>query len=292
MKIVYFDHNVYIKCLDNTQLCEKIIKWRDEKEITVLYSPAHIEEVYRVASDKNSIYRCKMLDLLNLFEIITQNKEAFPSEEGGVRIENEKPEVCYARCKSIDTRNRVEEDSLKRFMIDTAHYKKMLSEDKQNRSISTLSALDVWDNTVVKGLIDDWNNNKDDYILKYNNSIDIIMLKLIGLDRSLPMDFMFKENSFEERLKYSHKEIEFTIEFLMRVLNFCGYCAEKSEKTAISSTHDVSHCIYATVADSLVTMDERFAKKSKAVYTYLGVNTDVIYCRDLDAINTWIEQKT
>ena len=72
---------------------------------------------------------------------------------------------------------------------------------------------------------------------------------------------------------------------LFRILNFAGYCSEKSEQTSISGTHDVSHAIYATKADFLVTMDRKFAKKCKAVYNFLGVRTSVIFCKQNEVVN-------
>ena len=74
----------------------------------------------------------------------------------------------------------------------------------------------------------------------------------------------------------------------MRILNFCGYWVEKTDRTAVSSIHDVSHCIYDTFADYIISMDERFSKKCKAIYTYLGVPTKVIYCKDDEDVLFWI----
>lgn len=92
-----------------------------------------------------------------------------------------------------------------------------------------------------------------------------IQLSNSRVDKTLPDNFCLRRGNFAE-LEISHKQLEYTIEILFRILNFAGYCSEKSEQTSISGTHDVSHAIYATKADFLVTMDRRFAKKCKAVY--------------------------
>ena len=42
-----------------------------------------------------------------------------------------------------------------------------------------------------------------------------------------------------------------------------------------------------TEADILLTMDYRFAQKCKAVYSFLGAKTTVIYCKQQDIIDVW-----
>ena len=69
----------------------------------------------------------------------------------------------------------------------------------------------------------------------------------------------------------------------MRVLNYCGYIAEKNERAAVSSTHDTTHCTYGTACDGIITMDKRFARKCQAVYYYIGVTTKVLYCDKPDS---------
>ena len=170
-------------------------------------------------------------------------------------------------------------DSLAKFEVDSSNYKKMISEDKHNTFITNLSAEEIWQFEILTRLLDDLNKNIKKIIYDYNNSLINSLLCQAGVDKRLSDDFCFKRGNYSDRLKNNYNELEYTIEILMRLLNFCGYNAEKTERTAISSTHDVTHCIYATGADRILTMDERFAKKCGAVYKFLGVDTQVIFCK-------------
>ena len=114
--------------------------------------------------------------------------------------------------------------------------------------------------------------------------MEVQILRLLNIDKTLPDNFCLKKGNFVE-LEISHKQLEYTMEILFRILNYSGYFAEKSEQTSISGTHDVSHAIYATKADVLLTTDLRFAKKCKATYEFLGVKTKVVFCAQNEVMN-------
>ncbi len=63
---------------------------------------------------------------------------------------------------------------------------------------------------------------------------------------------------------------------LFQILRLSGYQKDKGANKGVSHTHDVSHGIYGTGADFLVTADIRFSKRCEAVYFYLGVPTKVV----------------
>lgn len=279
---LYLDHNIYIEALENEELYRGLLELRD-KGIQCLYSPAHIEEIYKVDADEKSKNRDKMGVLMNLISQITSNNEVFPTEAGLV-ITNEHPIECYDRVARSDTRTIVKNDSYIRFIVDNDNYKNLLKADKHNSSISNIEPKKIWDNPVVKYYVDCFNKNIDKIIEKNNKSFEVQVLKLCGVDKELPATFGLKRDNFPE-LEISHKQLEYTIEILFRILNHSGYYAEKSERTSVSGTHDVSHAIYATKANSFITMDERFSKKCKAVYSFLGIRTDVVYCKQGDILN-------
>ncbi len=280
---IYLDQNVYIAILDKELDKDRLMAYKKENDYEFVYGPAHIEEVYRVAADVNSPFNDKMPELLNVIKDITDSHEVLPTLEGVV-VRVEPPESCYRRVKAIDTTERVEKDSLLKFCIDTENYKKMLDEDKHNQSISALQPKNVWDNKTIEKLIDDMNNNSVNIVNRYNNSLECNMLRLVGLDRHLDEGFNFERKQYHQRLKSHFDELEYTVEILMRVLNFCGYYAEKNERTAISSTHDITHCIYGTECDYLITKDKRFAKKCEAIYEFIGADTIVKYCKTAEDV--------
>ena len=114
-------------------------------------------------------------------------------------------------------------------------------------------------------------------VKKHNSSYENFIFKLSGIDKDLPEDLEIHQGMYSE-IKNCHKVLEFVIEILFRMLNVHGYNAEKKEDTTISGIHDVSHAIYATQASKLFTVDKRFASKCKAIYYFLGVDTEVILC--------------
>lgn len=54
---VYLDHNIYIEALENKKLRNLLVK--PTEKLQCLYSPAHMEEIYRVDADKTSKYHSK-----------------------------------------------------------------------------------------------------------------------------------------------------------------------------------------------------------------------------------------
>lgn len=285
MKYLYLDHNIYISALNDDTLKE-YLKNLANKKVQCIYSPAHIEEVHRVKIDPTSPHYNKMDKLMEVIGEVTNNKEALPTT-AGIVIYSESPQECYKRVFSCDTTKRVENDSLSRLSVDSAHYKASLANDIHAESISTLDEKDVWEYPSIKAEIDNLCNNISSAICSYNNSEDNLLLKLCGIDKSLPPDFSLHKNQFLV-YKNHHNQLEYAIEVLFRVLNYSGYCAEKEERTSISGTHDVSHAIYATKADLLISLDKKFCKKCKAVYYYIGADTKVIKCKN-DQIISEIE---
>ncbi|EIF6158371.1 hypothetical protein LFJ63_002918 [Clostridium perfringens] len=285
MEYVYLDHNIFIETLENRELKELLNKIKSDETIEFLYSPAHIEEVYKVAKDINSKNRSKMKDLIKNISEITNNNEVLPSLQS-VIIKKEKPLDCYKRVKEFDTTEKVKSDSIVRYEVDKKNYKKLLAEDKKNVSISKIDFDKIWENDLIKDEINKLNNNISVEIERYNNSAVILFNKiLMGVDKSLSSNLCFKKGNYEF-LKNSYNDLEYTIEVLFRILNHYGYNADKSEHTSISGTHDVTHAIYATIADYLISTDLRFVKKCKAVYYYLGIKTEVVHVKQNEIANT------
>ena len=275
---IYLDQNIYISVLTNELNKDKIISYKQEYDFEFVYGPAHIEEVYSVASNMDSPFKEKMPDLLCVIKDITGSREILPNPDG-LMIVTESPKDCYSRVEKTDTTQRVIDDSILKFNIDKENYKILLNEDKHIQSITNLSAIDVWKNKIIDEYIACLNDNSVDIINNYNNSCEVNLCRLIGLDRQLNEGFNFEKGQYHSRLQYCFDELEYTVEVLMHALNYCGYYKEKNERTAISSTHDVTHCIYGTKCDYLITMDKRFAKKCEAVYAFIGADVKVKYCQ-------------
>ena len=286
---IYLDHNVYINCQKCEGLKDFVSTWCNREHIQVLYSPAHIEEVYRVDALPASPHQDGTAELLQIIDEITHSTDILPSDKGLV-IRHEKTSTVYERVKGFDTTDIVEQDSKTRLQADKEHYTKMRAENRQNQFISTITPAEIWDYPEVKKYVDYFNEHSTDMVKAENNSLRMFTAMLISqTDRRLPEDLSLRRGIYNSRLKYSHKELEFTIEILMRILNLCGYNGEKTEEYALSSTHDTTHCIYATATDCIISMDKRFSLKCEAIYSFLGVDTQVKFCDRIETLKTTIK---
>lgn len=284
MSYLYLDHNIYIYMSQELSIKKKISMLKDYG-IQCVYSPAHIEEIH-VANIQNTAgdYTCTVKKLFSLISDITDDLECLPTLSMGVIVKSESPIQCYKRVKQMDTITRVQNDSEIKFELDKKHYRDMVQMDKHNTNISTLSSEEVWLYPVIAQTIKNFNQNIDAVIQQYNSSKEVIICALVGIDKTLPESYRLLQGGYKI-FKNSHKQLEFSIEILFRILNQNGYNAEKSLGKTISGTHDISHAIYATAAKWLFTTDSRFYAKCKAVYSFLEIPTEVVLCKP----NTIIE---
>lgn len=275
MEIFYLDHNFYIYALENPEISNAIISYKEK--VQFVYSPAHIEEVYKALVNKGESYRQIAKALVESISLTTNNLELLPSPNG-IIYRKEHPIICYRRVSGMDTTDRVETDSKQKFQSDTDKYHRLIAEDKHHQSISTLAPEKVWSYPIIKNAISDLNRDMPRIIQRQNQSMDTFLCSLLGVDKSLPADLQFEQNSFQKLRKF-HTQLEFIMEVLFRVLSLCGYNSDKSESKAISGTHDVTHAIYATETNKFFTTDERFAQRCRAVYFFLDIPTKVVSCK-------------
>lgn len=280
MLYIYLDHNVYIKALSNETIKHKILSLK-KYEIKFVYSPAHIEEIY-TAVTKKSTYIDIANKLIALLSEITDNLGCRPSMDSGVVLKNENPKYCYDRVKSYDTTVVVASHANIKYVFDKKNYQNLIDTDKHNKNISTLNCKEIWSHPLILQSI----NYLNDYLL-HIQSPDFFEYRkecvLNGISENLRNSNYIFYGCFD-LYKNSYFCLEACIEYLFRILNQNGYNAEKSEKTSVSGIHDVSHAIYATKANFLLTEDKRFYKKCQAVYSYLGVPTKVVLCDDSNLI--------
>lgn len=271
----YLDHNIYIYSL-NDESIEQAVQILKTHSVQFLYSPAHIEEIYTALVKEKSNYQENKQKLFKQISKFTDNLECLPSETG-IIIKEEKPEECFMRVAGVDTTQRIEDDGKKKYQVDKEYYKQLCNQEKYYQSISTLSYDKIWEHKAIISYINKLNKEMPEHIKKHNRSKDTIKAELSGVDKRLPEDLQIRHGMYDE-LKNSHKKLEFVMEVLFRVLNMNGYNADKKEGTTISAIHDVTHAIYATKTDKLFSVDKKFVNKCKAVYYFLGIETQVILC--------------
>lgn len=280
MLYLYLDQNIYIKAISNEIIKQKILSLK-KHEIKFVYSPAHIEEIYTAITRKSS-YIDVASKLFALLSETTDNLECIPSIDSGVVQIIENPKVCYDRVKSFDTTDVVASHANEKYIYDKKNYKNLINADKHNKNISTLSCEEIWSHPSIFKSINELNvllshvKSLDNFEYRKESTLYGFSENLRNLNNIFQGCFSLYKNSFFHLQNY--------IELLFRILNQNGFNSEKSEKTSASGIHDVSHALYATKANLLLTEDKRFYKKCKAVYFYLGVPTKVILCDDSNLI--------
>lgn len=272
MKYIYLDHNIYIETLYNNDLYDFLNVEKNNKDIKFLYSPAHMEEIYKVKSNKNSKFKDKMDVLMSNISEITCNSELAPSKKN-IILKRENPLDCYRRVESYDTTKIIEHIGNTSRIEDCEKFNSLSKKDQ--KSISTIPFNEIWENEIIKSELAKLDNS----IERYNFACTLMNKK--GLSKN----FSFKKGNFNN-LRNSFHDLEFTIQELFMVLNFCGYKGERKENTNTSRIHDVTHAIYATKSNYLISADSKFVDKCKAVYYYLRVPTEVIHTEQKNIKNT------
>lgn len=271
----YLDHNIYLYSLDNESICQAVEKLKADS-VEFLYSPAHIEEIYSAYIKDEEQYQEKVQKIFAQISKFTNNMECFPSNNE-IIIKEEKPTECYKRVSGIDTTKRIESDGKYNHQLNKTYYKELCKKDRHFQSISLLKPNEIWECEEIIRVLNRLNKNMSKVIKKHNCSCETFFLRLVGIDKSLPENLQIYRGMYSE-LEKSHKVLEYVVEQLFILLNMVGYNADKKEKTNISGIHDISHAIYATKADKLFSTDKKFVNKCKAIYYFLGIETEVILC--------------
>ena len=84
---------------------------------------------------------------------------------------------------------------------DRKHYKALVEKNKHYSSIPNIEPEKIWDNELVKEIIDNWNDNIKKLIVQYNKSEDVVALSLRGIDKTLPDDFCFQKGNYNKLQK-------------------------------------------------------------------------------------------
>ncbi len=250
-KKIYLDMNIFTDYMDSSRPNHIELKQRIDKlkkEYTFLYSPAHMEEVARGIvlekdKDENKTSQNAYKILKNISEL-TNNYEVLPTYESTI-IKQEHPKECLERVfKDYDATVFVE-----RLNTPTKCRKEQNKKFKEKwniipKEIGNIEPEELFSNYLVRNIFNHYLEAHNENIEKWNT------------------------------IKNSHKKVEETISSLFAFLDDIGY-KKGTDKQSISNIHDNTHAIYATVSDIFITSDEKFCKRVKAIYSFLGVETSV-----------------
>lgn len=250
-KYIYLDQNVLSEYLagDSAELTDAILKLKRKNNF--VYSPAHMEElaVPFMRNNSEEVKERVLKEIVGISEL-TGNKEVFPGSINPMHIISEDPSVCFNRVIDFYHLNpmleRQENEQLKQ-------YKKTDIDGKKAQKISTL------DSSILL---------QEEHSSVLNIKFHLDLLAAMSARKVGLRDFKYPE------ILKSHTAFERCIEITFCYLESIRYRPESIKKSR-SRMHDVSHAIYASIADIIVTDDKKFSKKIKAVYKYWGIKTEV-----------------
>ena len=236
--IFYFDFNIYQQIEDN-----HFIEQINKKNLTIVYSPIHLEEVSRM---KNSIHEKERIDTITA---ITKDYVVL-NMDNALNIYVEKPIESFRRVMKNTSINEAVEN---------------------NRVIKNKDK-----NTFFESL----QNDKYKYINSSQNIFEIIGKEDLAQLLFFAGCFLSEEEFKKENKTYD--EILHRIYSLYDVLDNISFSVDTLKDNARSlrsSVYDIEHLIYASNCNYLLTADKKFYKRANQIYKFLNVNTKVIHIR-------------
>lgn len=247
-RLYYFDFNIY-QHIEDRKLNESVKK----KDITIVYSPAHLEEVYRM---KNKHY--EQLRIRTLSEITGDRVVLRKTKELKVYIE-----------KPIHSFNRV----LQNIPLSEAIENKRLTKNKDR----IIFFKDIQDEK-FKYITDD----KDVFKIIAEKDFNTL-LNFSGCILSTD-DFQKDKKSYDEIL-----HMIYSLYDVLDNVSFLNEKVKKDGRAVKSSVYDIEHLIYATHCDYLVTADEKMARRAKQIYNFLKIHTQVIFICEEYPLESFLE---
>jgi hypothetical protein len=268
MKYIYLDNNIVIdlKNKRNQEIICAVDRLKKDGH-RIIFSPAHLEEIANTvkhhgqspesANEKVAFIK----ELTDSYCLLPYPRDNLVSiRNNGINTYKENPEDAYKRVISMHHRNIIAENHQK--------YKLLKGEEIENSgSIKKMEAN---------------NSNIQETLEKYRIELNkIVRSNHILLKRNPDFcAFVPKQRIAASMLRFAYicsyfPIFEMVVEKMMEYLESQRYYPDKSDKF-VASLHDTSHAIYAAYADLFVTNDGNFARKTKAVYEWLGVETKVM----------------
>lgn len=309
LKKIYLDYNIFLDIIERKET--DFVPTLKKRGYSFLYSPAHIEEIAR-GIESNNVSINKSLDNLHGIGEITDNIELFPyyndgskvieSPYGnkGIVIIKEMPLDCFERVHGKIASNKHAENSQKSVLTDGHNkFSSSSEDDKQfilnliNKKNPIKDILNLSENKkrLISGFISLQSKSDASHELESNgyplHPYDEHVIRLIDEVAQYKVETNNYYYSFLAhellsnpakcfyKMKGRFDFLENMIDIVMRELMRHGYKLEPIKKTE-SSLHDHTHAIYASACDYFISKDRRFIAKTKATYSYLGIETIVI----------------
>ncbi|MEQ4660321.1 hypothetical protein ABN067_01915 [Providencia rettgeri] len=290
METVYLDNQIFIDFFDDRALKVSLDKIGDYQ---LVYSPAHCEEilVYKNsgASDEEINKR------INLLSSLTKNVQICISSKFKHEVKIENVRNCYDRCERFESSNRIPEDTQREIVetgfayrtehenITTDFFKRdpiadILSENSVKREMKyrfiELLSLNLALQALLKQGIIKHPLNEQDITMVYQSSSIFRDAKLDNM-----ADYLFENiNDFYREYPFNDTVYSTMLDIIHRTLIRNAYKLDSIDKSR-STLHDSSHIEYGSYCNYFVTRDEKLFFRTKAIYEFLGIPTEVIYTK-------------
>lgn len=252
MKKLYLDFNVisYLRIGQQTTLTAAFNQAATSH--LVVFSPAHLEDIAASAMRDGTLPSITKSEIDFLAKIAGRNALR-PVSRDKVVLYDESPEDCYGRVvsqyRANDWAERVEAE-----VIADAHKRPAGNPKDANNTSPT----EILRNILYRELI----------------ACGLVREGVIGrgeMAEALSWQFADLKNRFSV--------LETYVNLAANLLEKIGYYREAEDRSR-ARLHDVSHIIYAAYCDTFVTADKKLAKKSQAIYSLLGVHTQVLLVKE------------
>lgn len=267
---MYFDYNIF-------ESISKELIYFFENDVDIFYSVAHVEEYYKAVQNINlsDINNINAADALRNTIIKLTKKGVILKPDKRIKAKSETFDECLKIVSNFDTRKEVNHNAGVLLDLKKESTKNLYKKDISAINNTNLDEKTIWNRPEVKDELAKFNDYYNDYLKNIRTYLNNYILQGYRLKNiELPKEFDLKKECFNKEDNFHLIQVVF--EFLNNILEYCGYAVDKDKRKTISGIHDVSHMIYATYCHYLVSNDERFSKRAKAIYYYTGINTKVI----------------
>ncbi|MBH0019662.1 hypothetical protein I6F40_04655 [Pseudoalteromonas sp. SWXJ133] len=268
MKYIYFDNNIVIDLKNNRSqsVIDAVDKLKKDGH-RIIFSPAHLEEIANTVKHHGQSEESADEKVLFLKELTKSycflpypRKTLVSVRNNGINTYKENPKDTYERVFSMHDRNIIAEQ----------HQEEKLLRGEQVEASGSINKVEA-NNSDIQLTLEKYRKDLNKIVRNHHQAMkrDPVFKKFVPKQRMTASMLRFGY------IRSYFPIFEMVVEKLMEHLESQRYFPDKSEKF-IASLHDTSHAIYGAYADVFVTNDGNFARKVKAVYEWLGVETRVM----------------
>lgn len=273
---VYLDFNVYGRYEKEPKIKEFLNRLSQQKEIDLIYSGAHLEEVLRMNNEECELKRIQSIQSL------THGRIAVLDESKKIVICIEDMDARLRQTKRYQKMNQFAEERECIVAEAREHLSLHIHDEQRDKAIGASSIQEIIENV------------KDDTGKKLNPNLpdedDLNMILMyVGIEKQSIKEY---KNMFKDDDK-NFNRLRAAIVSMAELLNVLGLHGDKitnknnsdavypiydkkSFRTIRSGYYDNDHLSFASKCTYFVTTDTTLCEKAKEIYEFLGISTTPI----------------